>query len=261
MLENNPAARWSWRQKLSGLLPGRSGSAGAFSSVGAGAALGGLDGAASAIRGYRLSDADGERRSPRARGEHASTALSRWREETGKVEAFICAANTRVAKQLADIQASIILAQDNLSDDDELGRQALKRKTDCAEKYHRAVCQFNRLADNALCLTALTPQLIKIIELQTPRDVASIMNMASACAPVAASGKQTWITQQLMRIRRELVQGETRPEHIPAHQLSACVASLNAVVKLLTQHIDEVGRELHQLAVVIDELDRFIVAP
>ena len=261
MLENNLATRLSWRQKLSGFLQGRRSSAGALASVGAGTALGDLDGAASAIRDYRISNTDGERRSPRARFEHAGTALSRWQEETGKVETFICAANARVAKQLADIQVSIILAQDNLSDDDELGRQALKRKTDCAEKYHQAVCQFNRLADNALCLTALTPQLVRIIELQTPRDVASIMAMAAAPVPPGSSAEQTWITRQLTRIRRELTQLETRPEHIPAGELSACVASLNTVVKLLTQHIDDVGRELHQLAAVIDELDQFIVAP
>ena len=188
--------------------------------------------------------------------ELAAASLSKWLEETTKVKSYVVEANTNVHKQIASIQASIVFAQDNLPENDEDGRQALKKKIDCAEKFHQKACQFNKLADDVMRVAALIPQLVRIIDGLRPADLADVIDPITERVPVDSSRGRSWITRQLTLMECELLRLETCAEGGAVSQVSACVVGLEAVVRLLTRHIDEVCSELAHLVVVIDELDR-----
>lgn len=195
--------------------------------------------------------------STRRSAELTEMPVFRWLEETEKVKSHIVEANTCVSQQMASIQASIIVAQERLSDDDVAGRQALKRKIDCAEKFHQKVCLFNKVVGDVMRFSALMPQLTRIALRR--------QSLAEAIAPIAErapadwSREHRWISQQLTRMERELERLE-RCADVSAGQVTACVASMEAVARCLTRHINAIGGELGRLVAVIDELDRSIVA-
>ena len=192
--------------------------------------------------------------------EPAGASLTKWLEETAKVKSYIVEANRSVREQMAGIQASIVFAQDNLAEDDVVGRLALKRKIDCAEKFHQQVCQFNKVLDDVMRVTALTPKLVGIIgQLRTP-DLARVSDSLAGPAPVDSFRQRSWITRQLTRVELELEQLDASAEEVPVCRVSACVAALETVVRLLTRHIDEISSELGRLVAAINELDRLIVS-
>ena len=186
----------------------------------------------------------------------SSVAVLKWLDETAKVKAHLGEANSCINRQMASIQASIIVAQDSLPDDDEVGRQALRRKIDCAEIFHQKVCLFNKVVGDVMRFAALMPQLTGIVQRRP--------GLAEGIAPSAESPPADWshepclISQQLTKIARELDLLE-RCADVSAGQVAACVAHMEAVARRLTRHIDELGGELGRLVAVIDKLDRLIV--
>ena len=198
--------------------------------------------------------------SARPGGELTAASITKWLEEMAKVESSIADANRSVGQQIASIQAAIIFAQDNLSENDEVGRQALKKKIDCAEKFHQKVCQFNQVVFEVMRVAALMPQLARIIDGARRRNLGYAIAPIAGLATVDPSRARTWIRKQLTRIEDELEHLERSAKNVPDRQIAACLACLEAVVRLLTRQIDEIVSELGHLVAVIDELDRFIVA-
>ena len=200
--------------------------------------------------------------SARPGGELTVASIAKWLEEMAKVESSIAEANRSVGQQIASIQAAIIFAQDNLSENDEVGQQALKKKIDCAEQFHQKVCQFNKVVFEVMRVAALMPQLARIIDgaRRQNQGYAIAPLVLVGLAPVDPSRRRTWITKQLTRIEHELEHLERSANNVPDRGIAAFLASLEAVVRLLTRQIDEIVSELGRLVAVIDELDRFIVA-
>ena len=200
--------------------------------------------------------------SARPGGELTVASIAKWLEEMAKVESSIAEANRSVGQQIASIQAAIIFAQDNLSENDEVGQQALKKKIDCAEQFHQKVCQFNKVVFEVMRVAALMPQLARIIDgaRRQNQGYAIAPLVLVGLAPVDPSRRRTWITKQLTRVEDELEQLERSANNVPDRQIATCLACLEAVVRLLTRQIDEIVSELGRLVAVIDELDRFIVA-
>lgn len=186
----------------------------------------------------------------------SSVAVLKWLEETAKVKAHLFEANTCVSQQMARIQASIIAAQDSLPDDDEIGRLALKRKIDCAEMFHQQVCLFNKVVGEVMRFAALMPQLTGIA--QRRPVLAEVVAPSADSAPADWSRERRWINQQLTRMECEIELLE-RCADLPAGQVAACVAGMEAVARRLTRRINELGAELGRLVAVIDKLDRLIV--
>ena len=242
MPEMSSVANFSWVKRMSGQVPGRVR----------------LTGLRSAIARTFLGDRSASPARPGV--EAAGTSLAKWLEETAKVKSYIVEANTGVRQQMAGIQASIVFAQDHLAEDDVVGRQALKRKIDCAEKFHQQVCQFDRVLDDVMRVTALIPRLVGIIGRLSPPDLVGVVAPLTAPVSVDSSRKRAWITRQLVQVERELEQLDTFSDEVSACRVSACVTGLEAVVRLLTRHIDELSSELGHLVAVIDELDRLIVS-
>ena len=203
--------------------------------------------------------------SARPGGELTVASIAKWLEEMAKVESSIAEANRCVGQQIASIQAAIIFAQDNLSENDEVGQQALKKKIDCAEQFHQKVCQFNKVVFEVMRVAALMPQLARIIDgaRRQNQGYAIAPLVLVGLAPVDPSRRRTWITKQLTRVEDELEQLEQlnrSANNVPDRPIATCLACLEAVVRLLTLQIDEIVSELGRLVAVIDELDRFIVA-
>ena len=192
-------------------------------------------------------------------GELTVASIAKWLEEMAKVESSIAEANISVGKQMASIQAAIIFAQDNLSENDEVGRLALKKKIDCADKFHQQVCQFDKVVCDVMRVAALMPQLARIIDGPRRQNLTYVIDPIAAHAAVDLTRERSWIKKQLTRIERDLAQLETSAE-VSASQVSVCVAGMETVVRLLTRQIDEIVSELGHLVTVIAELDRFIVA-
>jgi hypothetical protein len=115
--EMNSVDLFSWVKRMSGQVQGRMR----------------LTGRRSAIA---RTLGDGSASPARPGVEPAGASLAKWLEETAKVKSYVVEANTSVRQQMASIQAAIVFAQDNLSENDEAGRKALRRKIDCAEKCH-----------------------------------------------------------------------------------------------------------------------------
>ena len=198
--------------------------------------------------------------SARPSGELTVASIAKWLEEMAKVESSIAEANSSVGQQIVSIQAAIIFAQDNLSENDEVGQQALKKKIDCAEKFHQKVGQFNKVVFEVMRVVALMLQLARIINGARRRNLGYAIAPVAGLAPVDPSRVRTWIRKQLTRIEHELEHLERSANNVPDRQIAACLACLEAVVRLLTRQIDEIVSELGHLVAVIDELDRFIVA-
>lgn len=240
-------AVFSWLRRMSAQVLGRdrSPAAGSAAFVGSDSVRPARDGRAPSIR--------------RAAG-LAEAQVFRWLEETAKVKAHIVEANICVSQQMASIQASIMVAQAHLSDDDVVGRLALKRKIDCAEKFHQKVCLFNKVVGDVMRFSVLMPQLTELVRRRP--NLGEVIAPAAELAPADWSPGRRWICQQLTRMERELDRLE-RLEHcagVSTGQIAACVAGMEAVARRLTRHINEIGSELGRLVAVIDELDRSIVA-
>ena len=204
-------------------------------------------------------NADEERTATRSKIELTAMSMAKWLEKTAMMKLSIAEAQARVARQMATIQASIIFAQDNLSEDDDVARQALRRKIECAEKCHQKVCQFNRIVDDVMYVAVLTPRLAGIVDaLQAQYQTCTIESIPDV-HPVDRSQEHAWVTKQLTLVERRLACLGRKTEGVLAGEVAACVASLEAVVKLLTRRINDVGNDFRCLIAMIDELDQFIV--
>jgi hypothetical protein len=186
------------------------------------------------------------------------TSISKWLKATAEMERVTSEANTRVRQQVAMLQASIIQSQDTLSPDNAVGQRALARKIDCAERYHQTACHFSQVAHDVMCAASSARQLAKILDACRQREPASFFESMPQVANESPRQDRLWMANQLANLKLELEELDNKADDASISQLSACAATLNAVMKALIQRSNKISEELCTLATEINDIDQTI---
>ena len=188
--------------------------------------------------------------------ERLGSSISKWLTATEELEFVISEANARVRQRLVELQASIILAQDNLSPDNTAAQLALKRIIESAEKYHQVAHQFKGIVEHVVCVAALVRLLTKILDTLRLREPASILELPLQATNAVSAQERSWVAVQLAQLKLEVEQMDSRPNAVSGQRVTACVATLGAVFIRLSQQASDISGEICLLAAVIDKFDQ-----
>ena len=109
-----------------------------------------------------------------------------------------------------------------------------------------------------MCAAALARLLAKILDACRQQEPTSFFEPMPQVSNENPQQDRLSMANQLTSLKLELEQLENKLCDVSVSQVSACAATLNAVMKLLLQQSKKSNSELHHLVTEIHELDQII---